>query len=92
VRFPLGTDAQLGRVADPALIGRLGGEVLPQHVVGVQSVVIAVGGDRLPLDHPGDEAVLLFDPNDSLPTHMLAPLDEVIMDARTAVVPAAARN
>jgi hypothetical protein len=90
VGFPVLADAQFTRVADPPLIGSLGGELLLQEVVCNGLIVIAIGRDLVALPYARFQAFFLLQANDPLPTHVFAPLDKVIVDARAAVVAPAA--
>ncbi len=51
-----------------------------------------VSTEVVPLADAGRQPLLLHQPNDPLPAHGLVPFDEVVVDPRAAVVPAASRE
>ena len=62
---------ELGRVADPPLVRRVGDEVLAEEIRRDGLVMIAHGCAREPLPHPRGEAFRLFQPDDALPTDLV---------------------
>lgn len=75
-----------------ALIRAIGGEVLPHQAVGHWLIVPAVRSALVALAHEGLKALIRPQADDTLATDVLAPLDEVVMEARAPLVAAAARE
>ena len=85
-------DHKFGGVADPSLIGRVGGKRARQHVVGDRLIVIAQRRVLVPTTHARDQSFLSHQTCDALSTDALLPLDEVVVDARTPVIASALRE
>ena len=84
-----GADHEFGGVADPALIGSLGGRRASQHVIRGRLIVGAHRRVLIPAAHQRDETVFLHQPSHAFPTDVFLPLDEVIVAPWAAVIVAA---
>ena len=85
VELPALADDQFRRIAHPALVRRIGREVLIQHIRRHGLVVVAHRGDLIPLPLAGLQALFLHQAHHAFPTHRHALLDEVFVDARAPI-------
>ena len=78
-------DDELGRVADPALIRRVGRELPVEQIRRDRLVVIAHRRALEALPRPRFQPVLLHQPNHALAADALLLLEQVLVNARAAV-------
>src|SRR5579864_2612632 len=79
------TDHELRRVPHPALIHGLRRELPIEQIRGHRLVVIAHRRDGVPLAHPGFQALFLHQSDHALAAHVLLLLEQILVNARTAV-------
>ena len=78
-------DHELRRVADPALVRRLGPKVLAEHIRRDRLIVVTHGRALEPLPHTRRQALRLFQPDHALATHPVPLGLQVTMKAGAAV-------
>src|SRR5947209_7589850 len=85
IQRPALADDELGGVADPASIRRVGGELSVEQIRRDRLIVIAHRRALEALPRAGFQTVLLHQPNHALPTDALVLLEQVFVNPRTAV-------
>ena len=85
IQFAVGTNDKLGRIAHPALVRRLGGELSIQPVRGHRLVVVTHGRAPVALPDAGFQVLFRHQANDTRPAHPFGLLQEILVNPQATI-------